>query len=141
MGATFRQCKKAIAHLEEEEAHEKRDDIHHHHCCSSAYHYPFAHGIFPAVEAPAAAALDHHEAADVLPIPVEGSAPAAVEEDDLPTLIVFASVACLYFRLYSQMSDNIIEFKFATAAVKEAHKICSFCDQRLRQTLSRISQH
>ena len=27
------------------------------------------------------------------------------------------------------------------SAVKEAHKICSFCDQRLRQTLSRISQH
>lgn len=104
MGATFRPCKKAIAHLEEEEAHyEKRDDIHHHHCYSSAYHYPFAHGIFPAVEAPAAAALDHHEAADVLPIPVAGSAPAVVEEDDLPIPIVFASVACLYSRLYSQI--------------------------------------
>ncbi len=99
---------KAIAYLEEEEAHEKRDDIHHHHhCYSSAYHYPFAHGIFPAVEAPAAAALDHHypvEEADALPIPVEGNAPAVVEEDDPPILIVFASVACLFFRLYSQMS-------------------------------------
>ena len=93
---------KAIAYLEEE-AHEKRDDIHHHYCCySSAYHYPFAHGIFPAVEAPAAVALDHHEA-DVLPIPVEGNAPAVAGEDDPPILIVFASVACLYFRLYSQI--------------------------------------
>ena len=100
MGATFRRCKKAIAHLEEEEAHEKRDDIHHHHCCSSECHYPFAHGIFPAVEAPVAVALDHHaEAADVLPIPVAGSAPAVVEEDDLLIPIVFASVACLFFRL------------------------------------------
>lgn len=90
--------------LEEEEAHEKRDDIHHYYCYSSECHYHFAHGIFPAVEAPAAVALDHHaEAADVLPIPVEGSAPAVVEEDDLPILIVFASVACLFFRLYSQI--------------------------------------
>ena len=95
---------KAITYLEEEEAHEKRDDIHHYCCYSSAYHYPFAHGIFPAVEAPVAVALDHHaEAADVLPTPAAGSAPAVVEEDDLPILIVFASVACLYFRLYSQI--------------------------------------
>ena len=52
------------------------------------------------MEAPAEVALDHHEAADVLPIPVEGSAPAVVEEDDLPILIVFASVACLYSVLF-----------------------------------------
>lgn len=99
MGQLSTMQKLYITHLEKEEAHEKREDIHHYYCYSSACHYPFAHGIFPAVEAPAAAALDHHEAADVLPIPVEGSAPAVVEEDDLPILIVFASVACLFFRL------------------------------------------